>query len=466
MVKRKANNLFKRCLSGVLAFAITTGLIPGTAVLAEESDSFPYAMFAASEDEGAVSLTSSNLTINGDICTNGTIAEEVTAQNFNGSKYEKSDKDMIYILNKIDSEYFTNAQINQYTEDYVQYSDTIEISTPTEVIGNTTLTGTINIETALKAFGDITISGEVKNTTNAVIFSKYGDISINSSNVNINGLIYAPFGDVVIKSDTLNLNEVVIIANNVILESPIINANYSTNFANFIGNISENLDIPKDEWEYMKDENENDIPDFFENPDNWDKLKDTDSDGLPDCIEDYLGTDSTMKDTDGDWLTDYYEIFVTFTDPLKEDSDDNGVKDSSEDFDSDALSNWKEYRNGTDPYNPDSDNDGLKDGKEVNTYTTDPLDDDSDDDKLLDGEEIKLGTDPLNPDTDGDGILDGDEQYQQTLVHYAENEECAVSQVWVSMEGTGYIQNTTSVESIMDKDTLCTGVVGLVGEPF
>lgn len=34
------------------------------------------------------------------------------------------------------------------------------------------------------------------------------------------------------------------------------------------------------------------------------------------------------------------------------------------------------------------------------------------------------------------------------------------------MEGTGNLQKTTTVESIMNKDVLCTDVVGLVGEPF
>ena len=41
---------------------------------------------------------------------------------------------------------------------------------------------------------------------------------------------------------------------------------------------------------------------------------------------------------------------------------------------------------------------------------TDPLDDDSDDDGLSDGTEVdETGTDPNNPDTDGGGINDGDE---------------------------------------------------------
>ena len=38
--------------------------------------------------------------------------------------------------------------------------------------------------------------------------------------------------------------------------------------------------------------------------------------------------------------------------------------------------------------------------------------------------------------------------------------------VIVDMECTGNINRTTSVESVMNTDILCTDVVGLVGEPF
>jgi len=74
------------------------------------------------------------------------------------------------------------------------------------------------------------------------------------------------------------------------------------------------------------------------------------------------------------------------TDPLKADTDDNGINDGDEDFDNDGLTNAQECELGTDPNTADTDGDGLSDGAEVNIH----------------------GTDLLKYDTDGDGISDGD----------------------------------------------------------
>lgn len=156
----------------------------------------------------------------------------------------------------------------------------------------------------------------------------------------------------------------------------------------------------------------------------------------------------------------------TFTDPTKADTDDNGVNDDDEDFDEDGLTNLEEFEKKTNPYIADTDSDGLSDGDEVKTHGTDPLVADTDGDGLEDGDEIVLGTNPLVQDTDGDGIIDSEEKYQQTFTHKVKNDDCAVTEVIVDMECTGNINRTTSVESVMNVDILCTDVVGLVGEPF
>jgi outer membrane protein OmpA-like peptidoglycan-associated protein len=74
------------------------------------------------------------------------------------------------------------------------------------------------------------------------------------------------------------------------------------------------------------------------------------------------------------------------TDPLKVDSDGDGLSDWDE---------VKSYR--TDPTNPDSDGDGIIDGEEVSKYRTNPLKVDTDAGGLIDGAEIIRGTNPLNP---------------------------------------------------------------------
>ncbi len=195
-------------------------------------------------------------------------------------------------------------------------------------------------------------------------------------------------------------------------------------------------------------------------------LPDTDGDGLEDVYEIYYGSDINLPDTDEDGLSDYYEVYTSSTYPSLKDSDENGIMDGDEDYDEDGLSILEECNHNTDPLNPDTDYDNLLDGDEINVYSTNPLVADEDQDGLIDGDEIKVGTNPLNPDTDGDGILDGDEKFSQTYTYEVENKECVVKEISININGTGNVQSTTKVESIMDKDVLCSGVVGLVGEPF
>ena len=320
----------------------------------------------------------------------------------------------------------------------------ININNSVYVTGRLSLDGNISLNNAVGAVSDVDLSGGNLNGNNTVIYSKFGDIDISNSQASVNGLIYAPFGTVTIDCDNFNMNGL-IIAQNVVIDGYGANINYSSSWAELVGTESEELSWTMDDWQY---------------------LADTDDDGLPNLIEKEVGSDPYNPDTDGDNLPDGYEALTLGTDSTKPDTDDNGVLDCDEDFDEDGLTNLQEYEHGTEPYNEDTDGDGLKDGEEINTYGTDPLKVDTDDDGLYDGDEIYFETDPLNPDTDGNGTPDGDEKRFQTFIHKVENEDCAVAEVRVSMEGTGNLQKTTTVESIMNKDILCSDVVGLIGEPF
>lgn len=122
---------------------------------------------------------------------------------------------------------------------------------------------------------------------------------------------------------------------------------------------------------------------------------DTDGDGLSDELETYIGTNTNLADTDGDGLTDYQEVVELGTDPLKKDTNSNGINDFDEDYDGDGVSNGQEFQKGTDPMLSDTDNDGLSDYDELFVYHTEATNEDSDADGASDGWEIENGFDPL-----------------------------------------------------------------------
>ena len=88
------------------------------------------------------------------------------------------------------------------------------------------------------------------------------------------------------------------------------------------------------------------------------------------------------------------------------------------DHDCDGITNKEESVLFTNPLDNDSDNDGLGDFEEINTYTTNPVNPDSDNDSIPDGWEILHGFDPLTPDAsddpDCDGLTNADELKYKT----------------------------------------------------
>jgi hypothetical protein len=126
------------------------------------------------------------------------------------------------------------------------------------------------------------------------------------------------------------------------------------------------------------------------------KDEDTDDDGLNDKEEFEFNSDPNKKDTDGDKLNDSEEVACNSS-LLQPGPDDDMLFDNLEC----AL--------GTDPWNPDTDDDGLRDGYEVHVTNTSALLNDTDFDLLLDGDELTWKTDLLYNDTDRDGLWDGRE---------------------------------------------------------
>ncbi|GAV96160.1 hypothetical protein CS176_0390 [Corynebacterium glutamicum] len=133
---------------------------------------------------------------------------------------------------------------------------------------------------------------------------------------------------------------------------------------------------------------------------------DTDSDGLTDLEE----AGSLLAESDSD-----EPVYQGLSNPLKTDSDDDGLGDKTETLGW-ADTAGKTYI--TNPINPDTDGDGLFDGLEAGEATNDddgnvayaiiadPMKVDSDDDGLSDLEELDEGTDLFAKDSDGDGLSD------------------------------------------------------------
>ena len=192
---------------------------------------------------------------------------------------------------------------------------------------------------------------------------------------------------------------------------------------------------------------------------------DSDKDRLTNIQEVIIGCNPYQKDTDGDGLDDCLEDYLGLS-PVKKDTDNNGIDDGHEDTDNDGLSNLDEIKYLCEAWNSDSDNDGLLDGDEVHNYKTNPIKKDTDSDGLGDYDEIMISLNPLKKDTDEDGVLDNDEKiYQEVCLKGIDDSDSVITKVEISAQITGYMQSNTEIKNILNKDVLCSEVVGLVGIP-
>lgn len=148
-------------------------------------------------------------------------------------------------------------------------------------------------------------------------------------------------------------------------------------------------------------------------------MTDTDGDSLPDYYENLIGTDITEVDTDGDGISDYQEYISISFDPLKYDTDENGISDADEDPDQDGLSN---------------------------------------------GNELLLGTKIFNPDTDGVG--DAEEVVPQNISVIIDNQEkIGIEEVTVNVSCIGNAKKNINIHDIYGIDVFISDVVGMIGVP-
>jgi hypothetical protein len=120
---------------------------------------------------------------------------------------------------------------------------------------------------------------------------------------------------------------------------------------------------------------------------------DDDNDGVPDDIEAQRGTDPLKQDTDGDGVKDGVDNCGTSANADQKDTDADGTGNACDnDDDNDGLSDAGEAEIGTDPLKPDTDGDGVKDGK---ANANDPP-----------ADNCPLDPNPSQLDSDHDGIGD------------------------------------------------------------
>lgn len=192
------------------------------------------------------------------------------------------------------------------------------------------------------------------------------------------------------------------------------------------------------------------------------QLVDTDFDGIYDYYEKYFSTDPLEADTDGDKLDDYSEIFILFLNPIKQDSNNNGILDPDDDNDGDGLNVSKELSIGTSDWSEDCDGDGLTDGYEVNVSITDPLNYDTDGDGYSDGTEILLNMNPNSTDSDDDGIADGDEFILQSESYQLDAN--VIENVEVCLNCKGNISDNMYIYE--NKSTVINETAGIIGIPI
>ncbi len=140
-----------------------------------------------------------------------------------------------------------------------------------------------------------------------------------------------------------------------------------------------------------------------------DGVEDNNANGIPEAFE----TISWSTDTDCDGVGDGDEVLRYLTNPLRADTDGDGLTDGVELGVTSSVAGSlcaisivpdQDPTTQTNPRSVDSDGDGVRDDEEdanlngrVDAGELDPLNEDTDGDSISDGDELRLGTAPLDP---------------------------------------------------------------------
>jgi len=495
--------MFKRFLSLLTAAATVTAYTQVIPAHADDAPSvYPYTIFTGSDAEGALTINSGNVCINGNVATNGTIAAASANFNVNGQRTEHAGAEMILINSRLSQTFFETASTTLVNGDYSVEDVNIYINDPLDVTGDIDLTGNIDLNAGIRSLEDITISGNVENSRNGVICSQTGDIIIDTTNVNFSGLIYAPYGDITIDSDNLNLNSVIIIGQTVTITCPNLNMNYSPVIGQIVGSVSTDsgdTDPVADGQiiamgDYDAEANAIDISWYTEStPASFEILVSDDNSEYTSVAVVTEGTEYQYPIGDG-FDTRYFKVSYTDSEgnvnesiPFYVERTEDGYEVKLLDSDGDELPDLYESIMGTDPLLADTDNDGLTDYQEICLTGTDPVkadsvtegvsdaDADIDEDGISNSEEIALGTDPRSSDTDEDGLSDYDEintHHTDPLNEDTDGDSIMDGSEWkIGLDPTngsthGVPDGEYSIEQTVDSDSSVFALINTADSPY
>lgn len=228
---------FKSLLTSIVSIALIL-VMPAFATSAD-TYSLPYVIFASGTDE-SVQLNAQSITVNGEIFSNGIVEIDGTWVNINGQIIAKQGVDTQDMPNFYNDEelirevFFPDESLATILHfDLDTENPNINYNFGVWVHGSVNLIGNVALNEAFVARDDINIVGDVTNKNGRILGSEQGDITITNNNVNINCFLYAPNGTVTINSNDVNINGV-IMAKKVIINTTILNLNYSHNAEDYL----------------------------------------------------------------------------------------------------------------------------------------------------------------------------------------------------------------------------------------
>ena len=159
----------KRLLSGLLSTMMVISTIPFVSAHAEEkAELYPYAMFAASDAEGAISINTAGFCANASIATNGTYL--TTAQFVNGG-YSCTENCNLPMIN---AHY---AVLDEYFSDAIIFTDDVVLSEM-----NNNIVDSVGTDFSFSATGNGSLSGSVGAIYDLSFYKGEYGANINASN--------------------------------------------------------------------------------------------------------------------------------------------------------------------------------------------------------------------------------------------------------------------------------------------